>query len=540
MASSVQPLQACLYCRKQKRRCDKLLPRCGTCRRAGRDCENISGLNEEVVRLQSQVASLETALGRSSSANTSGSPSTTGTLDMMRPAIQLSDVLSLPPGTHARPFPKPTSSALLPISYFLDNATCLQGLDVRTLPFMSIPQELLSQIGSPAATQEIADSYFNTIHSWLPFVWKRKIKQLTATTDMHPDPGTSTLLAAMKMIMSAAGSPSENPLYGIVKGYLSALEDSGFLTLGVLQAAVLTTIYEIGHGIYPAAYMSVGRCARLGHVMGLHGKSSTSKSFKQPTSWGEAEEVKRTWFAVLILDRYTNVGFEGRPLSSGEFADDEMLPCDTKSWDQGEPAPSQPLFVHGVTTLSGDPFSRTCQVAHLLGRIIDHRDDTRLVGPPRFTTAKQLHKTLDSLLHLLESELSVNGVVFSLACALAYSAKVALLNMYACTETNQRMNCVEETEMQVLAMGAFPRMPAEIIRFGEKLQLTEQIHIDTLSPLICDCLYQAAVTSLWYFNESGSEEMSRHLETLESDLRSIQTRWNIAGEYLLLVEKQRL
>jgi hypothetical protein len=213
-----------------------------------------------------------------------------------------------------------------------------------------------------------------------------------------------------------------------------------------------------------------------------------------------------------------------------------MLPCDTKSWDQGEPAPSQPLFVHGTTALSTDPYSRVCQVAHLLGRIIDHRDDSSLVGPLRFTTASQLLKTLNSLLHLLETELGVNSVALSLAYAIAFSAKVALLNMYSCTETNQRVNCVEETEMQVLAISEFRKMPAEIVRFGDMLQLTESLNSDKLSPLICDCLYQAAVTALWYFKESGSEEMAGYLETLETYLRSMQTRWNIASEHFLKLE----
>ncbi|KAL7917891.1 hypothetical protein ACQKWADRAFT_331500 [Trichoderma austrokoningii] len=539
MTGSSRPPQTCLYCRKQKRRCDRQAPRCGTCRRAGRECEYIANRNEELVRMKNRIAYLETVLRRDASSNTSGSPRTTGPLDTSRPALQLSDILASAPEAQALLFSEPAPSALLPMSYFLDTTISPRELDGYTSPFMTIPQELLSHTGTSAAAREIADSYFDKIHSWLPFIWKRKISQFTASVDIHPDPGMTTLLAAMKMITSAAGSPLGNQLYIIVKGYLTVLEDSGLLTIGVLQAGILITLYEIGHGIYPAAYMSIGRCARLGHMMGLHGNSPISKSFKQPTSWGETEEIRRTWFAVLILDRYTNIGLEGRPLSAGEFADNDMLPCDTKSWDQGEPAPSQPLFIHGVTTLSGDPFSRACQVAHLLGRIIDHRDDSRLAGPPRFITAAQLLRTLNSLLHLLETELGLNSVAFSLAYAIAFSAKVALLTKYSCTETNQRVNCVEETDMQVLAIGEFRKMPAEIVRFGDMLQLTESINSDHLSPLICDCLYQGAVTALWYFKESGSEEMAGYQEALETYLRSMQTRWNIAKEYLTLVEKQR-
>lgn len=303
MASPLRPLQTCLYCRKQKRRCDKQIPRCGTCRRAGRECEYTVDRNEELIRLRTRVAHLETRLRRDTSSNTSGSPSTTRSLDTPRPTLQPSDDFTFTQETQVPSISESAPSALLPISYFLDTTVKFSPLDVHAFPFMTIPHELLSQIGSPAATREIADSYFDSIHSWLPFVWERKISQLTTSVEMHPDPGMATLLVAMKMITTAAGSPFRNRLYRIVKGYLTVLEDSGFLTLGVLQAAILITLYEIGHGIYPAAYMSIGRCARLGQMMGLHGNSSISKSYRKPTSWGEAEEIRRTWFAVLILDR---------------------------------------------------------------------------------------------------------------------------------------------------------------------------------------------------------------------------------------------
>lgn len=303
MASPLRPLQTCVYCRKQKRRCDKQTPRCGTCRRAGRECEYTVDRNEELIRLRTQVAHLETRLRRDASSNTSGSPGTTGSLDTSRPAMLPSDILAFTQETQVLSNSEPAPPPLLPISYFLDTAVDCSPLDVRRIPFITIPQELLSQIGSPAATRQIADSYFDTIHSWLPFVWERKFSQVTAFVDMHPDPAVAILLVAMKMITTAASNPFRNRLYRIVKGYLTVLEDSGFLTLGVLQAAIIITLYEIGHGIYPAAYMSIGRCARLGQMMGLHGNSSISKSFRKPTSWGETEEIRRTWFAVLILDR---------------------------------------------------------------------------------------------------------------------------------------------------------------------------------------------------------------------------------------------
>jgi hypothetical protein len=231
-------------------------------------------------------------------------------------------------------------------------------------------------------------------------------------------------------------------------------------------------------------------------------------------------------------DRHISVGFECRPLSAGEFSEDEILPCDTDSWDRGEPAPSLPLFVQSATKLATDHFARTCQVAHLLGRIIDHRDDHTFTGSLQFTTAMQLLRTLNSLLELLKEELeSDHAGVLSVAYAMAFSAKTVLLNMYACTETNRRLNCAEETELQALALGQFHAMVDEIIRFGERLQLSQPASLATLSPLVCDCLYQGAATAAWYLNENGSEQMARSLDILTGFLRTIEKRWRVAGEY---------
>ncbi|KAL2683403.1 hypothetical protein Neosp_007873 [[Neocosmospora] mangrovei] len=110
----------------------------------------------------------------------------------------------------------------------------------------------------------------------------------------------------------------------------------------------------------------------------------------------------------------------------------------------------------------------------------------------------QLLRTLNSFLELLKQEReSEQAGSLSVAYAMAFSAKTVLLNMYACTETNRRLNSAEETEMQALALAA------------------------------------------WYLNESGSEDMARSLDILNGCLRTIQSRWRVANDYLILVESQR-
>lgn len=53
------------------------------------------------------------------------------------------------------------------------------------------------------------------------------------------------------------------------------LEASGAVSLIYLQAMTLMAVYEYSHSIYPAAWMTVGSCARLAELLGISpGKDS--------------------------------------------------------------------------------------------------------------------------------------------------------------------------------------------------------------------------------------------------------------------------
>jgi hypothetical protein len=80
------------------------------------------------------------------------------------------------------------------------------------------------------------------------------------------------LLLAMK-ILSRPLQHQDGPINEIylhLKQCLLHIEAQNFLSLKLLQAELLVTLYEIGHAIYPAAYISVARCARIGHALSLH------------------------------------------------------------------------------------------------------------------------------------------------------------------------------------------------------------------------------------------------------------------------------
>jgi hypothetical protein len=77
-------------------------------------------------------------------------------------------------------------------------------------------------------------------------------------------------------------------------------ELAGIVTLQLLQAWTLISFYAMGHAIYPSAYLSIGTCARYATALGLH----AHKSFDPHMPYMEIEEKRRTWWVIVILDRY--------------------------------------------------------------------------------------------------------------------------------------------------------------------------------------------------------------------------------------------
>ena len=219
---------------------------------------------------------------------------------------------------------------------------------------------------------------------------------------------------------------------------------------------------------------------------------------------------------------------------SGQFAEDEILPCDTSSWDRGEPSASIPLFLTSATSIKTDAFARTCQVAHLMGHIFRHRDDKTLTGPYRFTSAKQLLATMDSLLGLLVSEHESDPIAFETPYAMALGCKMIFFDIYACTDTNGRINCAEETELQALALETYRHVMHDAERLTLRLlavsNTTQSSGTQTQSPITGHCLYHGALTAVWYHNESGAEEMSNVRDTFLSALEQMNKRWRVAGE----------
>lgn len=154
----------------------------------------------------------------------------------------------------------------------------------------------------------VAKQYFENFHESLPFISKKLFYGHLMNTSPQPRADLTLLLLCMKLITwlpseSSDESRPRTPDYLTAKRLLVEAEVAGMMTLQVLQAMILVSIYELGHAIYPSAYLSIGACARYGLALGIDAQKA-SGIIDSSSTMLEQEEKRRAWWAIVVLDRF--------------------------------------------------------------------------------------------------------------------------------------------------------------------------------------------------------------------------------------------
>ncbi|KAK3615149.1 hypothetical protein LTR56_026772 [Elasticomyces elasticus] len=419
---------------------------------------------------------------------------------------------------------------------------------------ISIPQDLAWEevegikVGvSLEEARKIAQHFFRTTHHWFPVVSKMRVTRFLtgATSLIRAD--TIALIVVMRLLSQDPHSENCDSMYRSLKLALSACEQRGQLSTDFVGAMILTAAYEVAHGMYPSAYFTVGSCARTCCTLGLHDKRYATQLPKQSVTWTETEERRRLWWATLLLDRYINIGFLLRPLCTPAIPVNEVVPADDTSWDNGELA-SNPLLVMSIENRAKvSPFARTCQAAHLLGRVSQHVGDHPDPSDAdfHFQEAHQLHRAATALLGILQQDYSDTPTderhkLFS-AMALCCSALLALYEIHSCVDTGFIDSAGRymgvRIELQELAIDGFKRISIVVLDLADEVKIAATTNcLDCISPLVFNAMYQAAGTYAWYARENGSESHLASLNRLRDVMRSLEPRWRVAGEYLDLLK----
>jgi hypothetical protein len=192
-----------------------------------------------------------------------------------------------------------------PILLFLDSRVLQYSRKEGSGSSIPTPGHINDLIGDVTEIRIFASHFFNTVQSWMPIISKKRFYDHYLSPLSPSQPDLALLFLCMKLISEVLPENAKNPqtsIYLTAKQFYLVVETAGILSIQVLQAGVLISLYELGHAIYPSAFLSIGACARYAYVLGINGNASSQIS--KPLTWVEQEERRRVWWAIVILDRF--------------------------------------------------------------------------------------------------------------------------------------------------------------------------------------------------------------------------------------------
>lgn len=188
--------------------------------------------------------------------------------------------------------------------YFLDSSL-LQHIRLETAePSIPIPSHIANLVGDPTTVHAIASHFFDTVQLWMPIISKKRFYDYCRHPLAPSRADLALLIFCMRLLSKALARETKCPQtskYFSAKQFYLEVETAGFLSIQVLQAGILISLYELGHAIYPSAFLSIGACARYAYALGINGGAISPISM--PFTRVEKEERRRVWWAIVILDR---------------------------------------------------------------------------------------------------------------------------------------------------------------------------------------------------------------------------------------------
>lgn len=165
-------------------------------------------------------------------------------------------------------------------------------------------------IGDGLQLRSAAIAYFQTIHTWLPIISEYVYFNRLSQARVGSAPADFSLLTlsmflACQVPVDGEISPKTRSVYVQIKSLYSMVEAIGTSSLDMLQCRLLLTTFEVGHAMYPAAYVSAGANVRAAVALGANTELSKHTG---PISFPDrAEETRKTWQGIVMVDRYASL-----------------------------------------------------------------------------------------------------------------------------------------------------------------------------------------------------------------------------------------
>ena len=153
----------------------------------------------------------------------------------------------------------------------------------------------------------LSDNYFATIHQWLPILDKETFcGRIRSRAEPEFDDSFAALVLAVHLLTQlpckCGQHTTDTLLYRATRRLfmLTYTETEEPQRLDILQAGLLISVYECGHGLAQRAYATLGCCLTLSRMMSLDCESSLDGE------QSDTHPISRACWAIILLDRYVD------------------------------------------------------------------------------------------------------------------------------------------------------------------------------------------------------------------------------------------
>jgi hypothetical protein len=158
---------------------------------------------------------------------------------------------------------------------------------------------------------DICSRYARSFHEWLPVL--DDPEHLPHRFDPNSNPSAETWMVLMsltllaKMHCQSEGSDrseidsvylSAKSLFAFVSSFRQPADEN-------IQSGILIALYEHCQALYEAAYISIGTCTRMGHLLG-YDKTLLSGSCTDRSIDIAVSKKRRVWWCIFNLERFSN------------------------------------------------------------------------------------------------------------------------------------------------------------------------------------------------------------------------------------------
>lgn len=167
-------------------------------------------------------------------------------------------------------------------------------------------------LGDVNQIEETVARYFDTIFLRMPVLSRNAFTARLSKVYTHPQADFTLLCLSIHLLiqrpdeLESAGNHEQtmhSSTYVMIRSFVGVLQSLATPTVEFIQAMLLVAFFEMGHGIYPAASISIATCARSAHAIGLNKRPVAAET--DPSLDRVLVELRaRVWWSILILDRY--------------------------------------------------------------------------------------------------------------------------------------------------------------------------------------------------------------------------------------------